>query len=82
MRSLLLGLAVCVVGTLALGLSGLHAGCTTGDSVEEGCKRDEDCPRPDRQMCEVQTGVCVGFTSLPGRVDGGDAEEDLDGGVP
>ena len=54
--------------------------CTAGDSVEKGCQTDEDCPRPDRQTCEVSTGVCVGFTSAPGQVDGGD-DEGIDAGV-
>lgn len=68
-------------GLLVMGHAALLAGCTQGDSVEEGCQTNEDCPRPDRQICEVRTGVCVGFTSLPGKVDGGDGEE-ADGGVP
>ena len=68
-------------GLLATGHAALFAGCTAGDSVEKGCQTNEDCSRPDRQICEVQTGVCVGFTSLPGKVDGGDDEE-LDGGAP
>jgi hypothetical protein len=49
-------------------------GCTEADSVEKGCKTAADCPRPDRQICQVETGVCVGFTSPPGQVDGGDDE--------
>ena len=73
-----LSIVLPLFGALALALAGhgvLGPGCGHGDSVEKGCKTREDCPRPDRQICEVQTGVCVGFTSLPGKVDGGDAEE-------
>ena len=66
---------------LTAALAALPAACDVGDSVEKGCQTREDCPRPDRQTCEVQTGVCVGFTSLPGQVDGGD-DEDGDAGVP
>lgn len=58
---------------LALALIGL-GGCTDADSVEQGCKTRQDCPQPDRQICQVETGVCVGFTSPPGQVDGGDDE--------
>ena len=65
---------VLILGLSALALLLPLAGCTVGDSVEKGCKTREDCPRPDRQTCEVATGVCVGFTSTPGAVDGGDGE--------
>jgi hypothetical protein len=77
-------LFLCILGLFSGGLllagpPALLTGCRQGDSVERGCQTSEDCPRPDRQICEVQTGVCVGFTSLPGKVDGGDGEE-ADGG--
>jgi len=58
----------------------LPGGCTDADSVEEGCKTRQDCPQPDRQICQVETGVCVGFTSPPGQVDGGD-DEGIDAGT-
>ena len=63
----------------ALTLIGLGA-CTEADSVERGCKTRQDCPQPDRQICQVETGVCVGFTSPPGQVDGGD-NEGIDAGT-
>lgn len=66
MRRLLLSLA-------CMALLSLN-GCTEADSVEQGCKTREDCPQPDRQICQVETGVCVGFTSPGGQVDGGDNE--------
>ncbi|MFH2005928.1 MAG: hypothetical protein ABI333_04985 [bacterium] len=72
MRRPLLWFLLCA----ALGLSA----CSGGDSVEDGCKTRDDCPRPDRQICEVATGVCVGFTSPPGAVDGGD-DEGVDAGA-
>jgi len=56
------------------------AGCTEADSVEQGCKTRDDCPQPDRQICQIETGVCVGFTSPPGQVDGGD-DEGVDAGA-
>jgi len=72
MRRLLMILAV--VALVVLG------GCTDADSVEQGCKTRADCPQPDRQICQVETGVCVGFTSPPGQVDGGD-DEGVDAGT-
>jgi hypothetical protein len=71
-----LALVVALALALAVGIA-----CTGGDSVEKGCQTREDCPRPDRQLCQVETGVCVGFTSLPGQVDGGDVEQG-DAGLP
>ena len=59
---------LCTLALFSLG------GCTEADSVEEGCKTRQDCPQPDRQICQIETGVCVGFTSPPGQVDGGDNE--------
>ena len=72
MRRLLM--ILCVLAGVGFG------GCTEADSVEEGCRTRQDCPQPDRQICQVETGVCVGFTSPPGQVDGGD-DEDLDAGT-
>jgi hypothetical protein len=71
------------LGLLCAGplLAACPAACATADSVEQGCETREDCPRPDRQTCDVATGVCVGFTSLPGVVDGGDGEG-IDAGDP
>ena len=78
MRTLLV-----LVALVAAGLVALPAGaCTGGDSVEKGCQTREDCPRPDRQICQVETGVCIGYTSLPGQVDGGDTEDAIDASVP
>lgn len=81
MKPALLALALTLGGAVCGGGAALFTGCGQGDSVEKGCLSSEDCPRPDRQFCEVQTGVCVGFTSLPGQVDGGDGEGS-DGGSP
>jgi len=66
-----------ILSTLAL-MGLCH--CTEADSVEQGCKTRQDCPQPDRQVCQVETGVCVGFTSPPGQVDGGD-NEGIDAGT-
>jgi len=74
---------LCVLLTaagLGLGAAALGSACGEGDSVSKGCQTRQDCPRPDRQTCDVATGVCVGFTSLPGAVDGGDGEG-IDAGV-
>jgi hypothetical protein len=74
-----------VAGLALLACAGLGPACMTADSVEKGCETREDCPRPDRQTCDRATGVCVGFTSLPGAVDGGDGEgvdAGVDGGPP
>ena len=76
MRRLLASL--CVVAALAVAPM---IACMDADSVEQGCETREDCPRPDRQTCDVATGTCVGFTSLPGQVDGGD-DEGMDAGAP
>ena len=69
-------------GLLLLGLLAVLGltGCGEADSVEKGCQTRQDCPQPDRQICQVETGVCVGFSSPPGQVDGGD-DEGIDAGL-
>ncbi len=78
MRRFLLSLATAALirGAAILGSAAIlgAAGCSLGDSVERGCKTRQDCPQPDLQVCQVETGVCVGFTSPGGQVDGGDHE--------
>jgi hypothetical protein len=68
---------LCALGLLAALLAApLATGCDAGDSTELGCKKRSDCPRPDRQTCDVPSGICIGFTSELGDTDGGDDPPD------
>ncbi|MBU1222208.1 hypothetical protein KKF34_11640 [Myxococcota bacterium] len=51
--------------------AGFVASCddTSDTSIENGCKKDSDCPLPDRQKCNVELGICSGHTTKPGDVD-------------